>query len=111
MNKRKKNCKKCATDTIDQFQKGPPKFKCDICNRRYFETIKLKNHYSDAHKEVKIIECEKCEFTAAFFNTMKRHMSNIHKIENFDNDRADNIKSDKKSKRKSKRVIPLSNKE
>ena len=56
-----------------------PKFKCDICSRRYFEPSKLKQHYSDVHGSAKTIQCEKCDFVAVHENTLKRHLINIHK--------------------------------
>ena len=57
----------------------PPKFKCDTCSRRYFEPLKLKQHYSDAHDETETIQCEKCDFVAVHENTLKRHLINMHK--------------------------------
>ena len=56
-----------------------PKYKCDVCSRRYFEPLKLKQHYSDVHDSAKIIQCEKCDFVAVHENTLKRHLINIHK--------------------------------
>ena len=57
----------------------PPKFKCDTCSRRYFEPLKLKQHYSDAHDSAETIQCEKCDFVAVHENTLKRHRINMHK--------------------------------
>ena len=57
----------------------PPKFKCDTCSRRYFEPLKLKQHYSDAHDSTETIQCEKCDFVAVHENTLKRHLINMHK--------------------------------
>ena len=53
-------------------------FNCDLCNRSFYNGLKLKLHKASAHNKKTNFKCEICNFNFSYKNCLNVHIKNVH---------------------------------
>lgn len=82
---RKLNCKICdySTQFIREFKHHRrlihiKKFKCNLCDREFKESIFLWRHKQAVHLKANVFKCLFCNQLFTSLNYVKRHLKNVH---------------------------------
>ena len=53
-------------------------YKCDICEKIYYQSSTLKTHFDSVHGGLKVYQCNSCEKSYSRSGELKKHFNSVH---------------------------------